>query len=120
VKYRNTFIVIFILTTAVLFVFGLAAPKLLISSGLEGFTRNESHAGARAIDAAKFGCLNHPLSAFSALRIRVVSVQPSPRDDQDHRDSLIGNYRAELQTYTFFGIPLHKIVVEQDTVTCGT
>lgn len=84
---------------------GYASTALVVSDGLDRFTGEERAAAQDALDRAQSACVEH-VENLLRWKMRVVEVKLGPEACP---------YRAELRTYTFFGIPTGRI-----SVLCGT
>lgn len=91
--------------TSLALIVGYASTELLVTSRLERFSGDERSAAEAALDRGQSACVEH---AENLLRwkMQVVDVKLGPASCP---------YRAELRTYTVFGIPTGRI-----SVLCGT
>lgn len=97
------FAVPFLLCVALLA--GYATTELLVENGLHGLTEDKRAAAEDALDRAQSACVEH-IENLLQWKMQVVDVDLGPESCP---------YRAELRTYTVFGIPTGKI-----SVLCGT
>jgi len=84
---------------------GYASTELLVDSGVEPFTGYERAAAEEALEEAQSSCVEH-VENLLRWKMQVVDVELGPESCP---------YRAELRTYTVFGIPTGRILV-----LCGT
>lgn len=84
---------------------GYGSTELLVTSGLDRFKEDERVAAERALEEAHSSCVEH-VENLLRWKMQVVDVELGPESCP---------YRAELRTYTVFGIPTGRI-----SVLCGT
>ncbi|MPZ14013.1 MAG: hypothetical protein GEU73_06250 [Chloroflexi bacterium] len=105
-------VVVLILVLALIAAF--AIPVMLIGTGLDEYEGEERVAGAYAIVAARFGCLES-IDRFLVLEMKVTKVEPtSPVSGDGGRV----RYRSELTMLTLFGIPVGTVSVEGGSIRC--
>ena len=84
---------------------GYASTEPLVTSGVERFGEDERGAAEAALAQAQSACVEH-VENLLRWKMYVVDVDLGPESCP---------YRAELRTYTVFGIPTGRI-----SVLCGT
>lgn len=108
---------LWLLASLALFVGGTLLPPLIIDDGLSKYAHGiERRVAERSLDYAKIVTNDHPIPRLMARAYRVHDVRRSsePCDGSPNMFTEEGKYSAEVEVYTFFGLP-------QDTfhMRCG-
>ncbi|MGQ0678246.1 MAG: hypothetical protein ACT4OM_01065 [Actinomycetota bacterium] len=78
-------------------------PKFL-GTGINDVPESQRPAARAALDLATLGCHENPLERIYVRGIRVTEVRPAS---------------VLMQSYSWFGIPVTKILVEEGSTICG-
>ena len=103
-----------LLATLVALWLGFVLPPRTIDSGVEQY-RGDPLAYATAVEAHAMAArlMDHPLTALGVRARRVTRVWRDPGHCQDPRPGgAQGEYRADVQTYLWFGVPGPRVRVQ--------
>jgi hypothetical protein len=98
------FVVVAPAAALVVYAAGLAWTAVTLDDGLDRLPVDLRGRAAQALDSAHVGCNENPLLRLWIRKLRLETFEPTP--DRCPLDEATSNFRAVVQAYGPFGLPL--------------
>ena len=119
---KKVFIGFFVFVVVFIF-FGNFAPRYIIFDGINQYTGEDKRFASYALHESGL-FVGGSLEPFFLTQMRVTNVVANPTDKKecdswppgDENAKIIGEYKAKIELFTYFGIPYGELAVSCDQI----